>query len=89
MTDEPDPAAIEALLLALVRARRADASICPSEVARGLDDTHWRSLMPPVRDVARRLAQQGVIEVTQRGRVLDADEAWRGAIRLRARREPP
>jgi hypothetical protein len=83
MNDDVDDAAIEALMLALVGARRDGASICPSEVARGLDRPDWRALMPQVRAVARVLALRGEVEVTQRGALLDAAGDWRGAIRIR------
>jgi dienelactone hydrolase len=39
-------------------------------------------LMPKVRDVARRLAGEGRVLVTQRGEVRDADTEWRGPIRI-------
>ncbi len=67
----------------LLRARRVDATICPSEVARALagDDGPWRSLMPQVRDVAASLAQQGRLRVTRRAVEVDARSPG-GPIRL-------
>lgn len=53
----------------------------------GDDDTRlppWRDLMPATRDVARRLAREGVLQITQRGHAVgDLDDMPRGPIRLR------
>lgn len=74
---------IEQTMLRLLAARDTDASICPSEVARALDqdDDTWRALMPSVRIVAARLAQTQVIDITQRGHAVDIAEAS-GPVRL-------
>jgi hypothetical protein len=42
-----------------------------------------RPLMDATREVARSLALDGLVQVTQRGAVLDPRAAWRGPIRLR------
>jgi hypothetical protein len=58
-------------------------TICPSEAARrvaGSDD--WRPLMQPARDAAGRLVAAGLVEVTQRGEVVDVDQAH-GPVRIR------
>ena len=39
--------------------------------------------MEATRRVARALVREGRLEVTQKGRVLGADEPYRGPIRLR------
>jgi hypothetical protein len=75
-----DPA--EAAILDLLARRAAGATICPSEAARALDPDGWRDRMGTVRDAARRLVRAGRLEITQRGAVVDPDDA-RGAIRLR------
>jgi hypothetical protein len=79
-----DPATIERTLLALLAERRADSSICPSDVARRLlPAPAWRALMPVVREVAARLAAAGVVAITQRGEAQPHDAgAWRGPIRI-------
>ncbi|WP_119353686.1 DUF3253 domain-containing protein [Azohydromonas sediminis] len=87
MTPDPPPAddvacAIERALLDLLAARDASASVCPSEVARQLWPAAWREHLSDVRAVARVLAVQGRVTVTQRGRVLDPQAPWRGALRL-------
>jgi Protein of unknown function (DUF3253) len=66
--------------------RRHPASVCPSEVARALraDEADWRALMPSVRAAAGELVRAKRLQITQRGKVLSADEPIRGAIRLRA-----
>ena len=77
---------IEARLLEMVRARRGEATLCPSEVARDLfSGSGWRGEMERIRRAGRRLAAAGEIEVTQGGRVVDFSDA-RGPIRYRARR---
>ena len=72
---------IAAILLAQVAARGAGRSICPSEVARALTPD-WRPLMPRVHEVARGLAREGRVLITQRGVVRDPDADLRGPVRL-------
>lgn len=76
------PDAIETTVLQLLGGRRDGATICPSEAARALADD-WRPLMDDVREVVFRLADAGVVEVTQRGEVVDGRSA-RGPIRVRS-----
>jgi len=74
----------ERAILALLAQRDAGRTICPSEAARALGgDDGFRPLMGIVRDAARALVADGVIEVTQGGRPADLDAA-RGPIRLRS-----
>ena len=74
---------LEETIVALLHQRPAGASICPSEAAPAIaQDDDWRALMEPARRAARRLAHQGAVEITQRGRVVDPCE-FRGPIRLR------
>ncbi len=76
---------LEETIVALLQGRPAGSSICPSEAARAIaENDGWRALMEPARRAARRLAHQGAIEITQRGRVVDPCE-FRGPIRLRLR----
>ncbi|WP_157278166.1 DUF3253 domain-containing protein [Methyloversatilis thermotolerans] len=85
-----DGALIEQLrtaLLALLAARSGGASICPSEVARACA-ADWRPLMPAVKDLARRLAREGLVVITQRGHPLDPDADWLGPIRVRLKDAP-
>ena len=75
-----DDARIRAVILDAVHASGAGKTICPSEVARALA-VDWRPLMPDIRRVAQRLADQGALTVTQKGRPVHAETA-RGPIRL-------
>jgi hypothetical protein len=77
--------ALQRAILELLRSRSRDASICPSEAARAVRPDDWRSLMEPARAAARRLASDGTVEITQKGRVVDPSFA-RGPIRIRMRR---
>jgi hypothetical protein len=72
---------IERTIVALLERRDPGKTICPSDAARALAED-WRPLMQPVRDVAYAMADDGRIEVTQSGEVVDGRTA-RGAIRLR------
>jgi hypothetical protein len=40
--------------------------------------------MADAYEVARELAKDGSVEITQGGRVLDPDDEWRGPIRIRS-----
>ena len=73
---------LERVIVELLRERRRSATICPSEAARLVGGEGWRELMEPARAAARRLEVEGVIEITQRGRVVDPSTA-KGPIRLR------
>lgn len=79
--------ALEAQTLALLETRARGATICPSEAARavaGEDESAWRALMERARSAARRLVDRGLVEITQRGRVVDPSRA-RGPLRVRRR----
>ncbi len=76
------PKNAEEAILALVAARGAASSICPSEAARALDAEHWRKHMGEVRAVAVRLAKAGRIVILRKGKPVDPD-AFKGVIRLR------
>jgi hypothetical protein len=75
-------------ILDLLATRARKATLCPSEVARALGEDGWRERMEPVREAARRLVQQGVLDIVQDGRVVDPSTA-RGPIRLRLRTPAP
>jgi hypothetical protein len=77
-----DAAKIEQTILALLEQRAEGRTICPSEAARSLAPEDWRPLMDPVREVAYAMADDGRLEVTQKGEVVDG-RAARGPIRLR------
>jgi hypothetical protein len=75
--------AIEDAIFALLSEREGGKTICPSEVARKLASKQWKSLMPSVREVAARLALEGRLVATQKGKEVDALLAH-GPIRLKA-----
>jgi hypothetical protein len=81
----PTDRALEAAIDALLDARSASATICPSEAARVVGGDDWRPLMEPARAATRRLVAAGRVEVLQRGKVVDPSTA-RGPIRVRRRR---
>ena len=76
---------IASRVLHLLEQRAVGASICPSEVARSLeqDEPAWRALMPEVRRVARALAAAEIIDLTQGDDRLNPDKEPEGPIRLR------
>ena len=77
--------AIEDAIFALLHERKRGGTICPSEVARRLAPQEWRGLMQPVREAAARLAVEGRLMATQKGKEVDALTAH-GPIRLKALR---
>lgn len=72
---------VRAAILALLRARAPESTICPSDAARVAGGTAWRSSVPLARDVATGLADAGVLDVRQSGRSVDPRQA-RGPLRL-------
>ncbi|PPT27737.1 DUF3253 domain-containing protein [Xanthomonas arboricola] len=79
-----DEAHIVATIRALLARRLPEQSICPSEVARALsgDEARWRALMPQIRSVAADLAGRDVVQISQRGEVVDV-RTVRGPVRLK------
>jgi len=74
---------IESAILALAGHRSPDGTICPSDAARAIGGRSWREVVPEVRSVARRMARDGQVEITQHGEPLDPDADWRGPVRIR------
>lgn len=75
---------IRATIEAMVEARGADKTVCPSEVARaigGQDERKWRLLMAPIRTEAVRLAGEGRLTIRRKGRVVDPND-FKGIYRL-------
>lgn len=82
---EASEADLAAAILTLTRARGPGKSICPSEAARVLaGEARWQALMPAVRRVAVRLAQDGAIVITKKGKPVDPAD-FKGVYRLKAR----
>ena len=72
----------------LDRLQRDNASVDPAAIARALDPEKWKKWMASVRDVARRMAARGKIEVTRHGKPV-TEWPWRGVVRLRRPRAAP
>ncbi|KAG0626055.1 hypothetical protein M758_2G099300 [Ceratodon purpureus] len=70
-------------ILELLQKRAESSTMCPSEAPRALHPETWRDLMDVTREVARQLALDGRIEITQKGRAVDPEAPLRGPIRLR------
>ncbi len=83
LSDGPMRERLEAAMRALATHRGRTSSTCPSDVARSVGGDRWRELMDDTRATARRLAAAGVVEITQRGSVVDPNDDWRGPIRIR------
>jgi hypothetical protein len=58
--------------LALLDARAAAASVCPSEVARALASTtgEWRDAMPEVHAAVDQMAAEGLVRLSWKGRTM-------------------
>lgn len=80
----PEQARLRTVILELLERRGPGKTICPSDAARALGGKDFRALMDTARAAAAELVGAGVIEVTQRGEVVDIAKA-RGPIRLRRR----
>ena len=79
-----DTAVIEATILTLAGARGEGKTICPSEAARAIAGDagdQWGALMPAVRRVAVRLAREGRLVITRKGKQVDPDD-FKGVYRL-------
>lgn len=68
-------------ILELLQLRSVGKSICPSEILPS-EFKQDSQKMELVRQAARLLAHQGVLEITQSGKPVDPD-SFRGPIRLR------
>ena len=79
--------AIRNAILGLLANRSTDATLCPSEAARQVSPEDWRPLMPRVRKIAAQMQRQGILEICQRGEVVDPDSI-RGPIRFRLKSTP-
>lgn len=63
------------VIIALLSARNAEATVCPSEAARRLaiaqpSPADWRSLMPDVHAAVDRMVAEGEIRLSWKGQPL-------------------
>lgn len=72
---------LAAAMRTLLRRRKPESTICPSDAARVAGGETWRTAMDPAREVAAGLAAAGLIEVRQGGVKVDPATAT-GALRL-------
>ena len=82
----PTARSISAGILEALETRAAEASACPSEIARRLmpgQSSAWRTLMPRVRAVAARLAERGKVRLTRGAQTLRPAALGAGPIRIR------
>ena len=89
LRDGPTRQRLQASMRALAEHRGPHSSTCPSDAARAVGGQSWRDLMDDARDVARDLARSGVVEITQRGKLLDPKGEWKGPIRIRTAARHP
>lgn len=72
------------MILDLLNERDAGKTICPSEVLLP-HEKQDKEKMEKVREVARAMAREGVIEICQSGEAIDP-ETIKGPIRLRLKK---
>jgi hypothetical protein len=80
------PEAIETTILRLVAERGAGRNVDPAEAARALGGPHpdgWGPLMQPIRRIAVRLALEGRLVITRKGKPVDPSD-FRGVYRISA-----
>jgi Protein of unknown function (DUF3253) len=71
----------EAAILSMVEKAGPAKSVTPSDVAMSLAED-WRPLLKHLRAAARRLAEQGRIDILRHGKPIDP-AVLKGVIRLR------
>ena len=58
-------------VLALLNARSPEATVCPSEVARAIaSGKGWRETMPDIHAAVDRLLEEGMVQLSWKGRPL-------------------
>jgi len=88
MTEEGE-GDIRLAIVGLLRKRDQGKTICPSEASRavfGAQKGNEKEYMDRTRAVVRSLVEEGIIEVCQKGQVVDMDHC-KGPIRLRKKQE--
>jgi hypothetical protein len=76
------PARIETAILTLLAAAGAGRTVSPTDAARALEPgADWHLLMPAVRRAAVKLALDGRIVITRKGRPVDPND-FKGVYRL-------
>lgn len=79
---------LEQEIVGLLKKRAKGKTCWPSEIPRSIVkkqkymNLKWREYMDPVRQASRSLVRKGILNVLQKGKVLDTEEQYRGPIRL-------
>jgi hypothetical protein len=73
---------LEAAMRALLRHRKPDSTICPSDAARVAGGPDWREGMAGARRVAFGLQDRDVVEVRHAGQRVDSPGVARGPLRI-------
>ena len=84
-----DDTALETAVLSLLAERGPGKSVDPTEAARLVGGPHadgWGPLMQPLRRVVVRMALEGKLIITRKGRQVDPQD-FRGVYRLQAVRQ--
>ena len=77
---------IEKAIISLINQRGCDKTCCPSEIPRLiLKYPNWRDYMDLTRTISFRLASAGILEITQRGTLIDpsSQSTFTGIMRIR------
>ena len=77
-----DPSLISREIQLMLDLRGNGKTICPSEVARKLDNRSWRDYMENVHEVVIAMVEAGSIIITQKGKPVDP-LTRKGAYRIR------
>ena len=82
LADDADGLRVRIVMtLCALLSHRPEGSVCPSEVARVATGEQWRSYMATVRELAQRLSEQGIADITQKGN--SVQPPFTGPIRIR------
>jgi hypothetical protein len=80
--DAARAARLEAAMRALLRHRKPESTICPSDAARVAGGPGWRGDMEAARRVAFELQERRIVEVRQTGTRAASLAAARGPLRI-------
>ncbi|HRJ68912.1 MAG TPA: DUF3253 domain-containing protein [Beijerinckiaceae bacterium] len=83
-SDSDRTALLEAEVLRFAAECGPGKTFCPSDAARAVGGSHpdqWGPLMIPVRRIAVRLANEGRLVITRKGKPVDPND-FRGVYRL-------
>ncbi|KIX94950.1 uncharacterized protein Z520_09260 [Fonsecaea multimorphosa CBS 102226] len=97
-SNSPAPSLLQQQFHTLLHSRTYPKTLCPSEVARSLSPSdlsalgvsHWRDLMPRLREMAFEARDRDEVDVLQRGELVSGErrmEDVTGPIRVRLRRK--